>query len=167
MAIKSAITAQITARTTGGDNPISTERDLWTALVNELYPSTITEDSNGTLVLTINLYTTDGFSYILNFKKSGNTVKVNGYILIGTKDGTAGSTINWEAGKDLLTILDSEFFAKTGLSFYQPVYKTDITGASAVTKAQNLKITTDTLRFVGHLITNIPIYVDLEYTTND
>lgn len=80
---------------------------------------------------------------------------------------SAGSTINWEAGKDFLAILDSEFFAKTGLTFYMPVYKTDISGASAVTKAQKLEITNDTLHFVGHLITNIPIYVDLEYTTND
>lgn len=167
MAVKSVITAQITARTTGGNNPISTERDLWTSLVNELYPATITEDSTGTLVLTVNLYTTDGFSYLLNFKKSGNTVKVNGYLVAGTIGSGAGATINWEAGKNILTILDSEFFAKTGLSFYQPVYKTDISGASAVTKAQNLKITTDTLSFVGRLITNIPVYVNLEYTTND
>lgn len=166
MATKSGIT---TAISTALSIVITKAKVLASLLnfTNELYSATITEDSTGTLVLTVNLYTTDGFSYLLNFKKSGNTVKVNGYLVAGTIGSSAGATINWEAGKNILTILDSEFFAKTGLSFYQPVYKTDISGASAVTKAQNLKITTDTLSFVGHLITNIPIYVDLEYTTND
>jgi hypothetical protein len=84
MAVKSTITAKITARADGNKNPVSTERELWTDLTNEIFGANQKHDDQSTTeVLTLVL---SGALYSLTFTKIGVLVHVFGYIRKNSAD---------------------------------------------------------------------------------
>lgn len=101
--IKSAIQTLITGRADGGDNTVSTERDLWTAILNTVYPTPIEVISSATTYATATSNT--NYPYRLLFTKVGRSINVAGHF----RNATTG-TVN---GITLMTITDAELKVST------------------------------------------------------
>jgi len=113
-------------------------------IINVLFQTTITQ----TLVSGTNV-----FYYNLRYKKQGNLVHVDGYIV--NKFTIAKSAV------DILTISDSLVFGKTG----------NVVGYFGFTKTTGtpveISIDADKIKLVGSMAPNQEIKINLTYQTND
>lgn len=81
MSTKALIAAKITAIATGSPNTAAEVRSIDTDFLNELFPAPVSEVSTATHVnTTINSAFTSKIKFSLVFKKSGNTISVNGTV---------------------------------------------------------------------------------------
>lgn len=97
MSTKASINTKIAGRTSGGENPISTERALWTDVNNELFPTLIDVLSSETTYAIPNIPAQ--FPYELVLSKNGGRVSINGRVRNAVVD--LSNTV-------LLTLTDTE-----------------------------------------------------------
>lgn len=135
----SAINAQITAVV-----DIPNHRQSMLEVVNALFQTTTTQNlTSGSNV----------FWHNLNYKKQGNIVHIDGFII--NKYSVAKS------GVVIITIPNSELYAKTGQDTIVFGF-TDATGTPV-----QLSFATSSIYLLGNLSPNQRIYINAHYQTND
>jgi hypothetical protein len=153
---KANLQAKINARADGGNNLISTERELWELMRDEFFSPEIKE-FNGNSGNTIIGSSASGVTYTMSFKKLGNNVFVQWTITNGS-----GATIS--ASTALVTITNSVYIKKTGSTPSLIAYTT----AGATTHNYNSQLGTDgTVKSVTGLANGVSLIISGRYTVND
>jgi hypothetical protein len=142
MATKSGLIASVNGFITSVITQLKL-RNGFLDIINELFQTTtIQTRTSGS----------DGFYYILRYKKIGNIVFIDGWIKNNT-----GTFVN---AVPMVTIPDSLFYAKTGQD-------TTVRFLTDIVTAAHVSFATSSIAILSPLAPNVTISINAHYQTND
>jgi len=112
MSTKAEITTAIAGRANGAENPVSTERALWTQVTDELFPTLIDILSSSTTYATPNNATQ--FPYQLFISKNGGKASINGLIRNAVNVDQIGTVICTITDPEMLVSAHEQFTGVKG-----------------------------------------------------